>query len=70
VAANSISRLEIMMALLTNQLDPAALAAELDETGFVCIENAIDPAWIVRGQALFRAELAVARARHAAARAD
>jgi hypothetical protein len=42
--------LEIMMALLTVRLDPAALAAELDEKGFVCIENAIDPAWIERAQ--------------------
>src|SRR5215469_5728211 len=50
-AANGISQLEIMMALLTDRLDPAALAAELDETGFVCIENAIDPAWIERAQA-------------------
>jgi hypothetical protein len=51
VAANSIARLEIMMALLTDRLNPAALAAELDEKGFVCIENAIDPAWIERAQA-------------------
>lgn len=39
------------MSLLTDRLDPAALAAELDEKGFVCIENAIDPAWIARAQA-------------------
>lgn len=39
------------MALQTDRLDPAALAAELDETGFVCIEDAIDPAWIARAQA-------------------
>ena len=39
------------MALLTDRLDPAALAAELDRQGFVCIENAIDPAWIARAQA-------------------
>lgn len=39
------------MALLTDGLDSAALAAELDEKGFVCIENAIDPAWIERAQA-------------------
>ncbi|QPF85793.1 hypothetical protein IC762_05655 [Bradyrhizobium genosp. L] len=39
------------MALLTDRLDAAALAAELDETGFVCIENAIEPAWIARAQA-------------------
>jgi hypothetical protein len=51
VAADSISRLEIMMALLTDRLNPTALAAELDEKGFVCIENAIDPAWIERAQA-------------------
>jgi hypothetical protein len=43
--------LEIMMALLTSPLDPAHLAAELDEKGFVCIENAIDPEWIGRAQA-------------------
>ncbi|HEY0235206.1 MAG TPA: hypothetical protein VGC86_09165 [Afipia sp.] len=40
-----------MMALLTNRLDPARLAAELDEKGFVCIENAIDPSWVERAQA-------------------
>jgi hypothetical protein len=40
-----------MMALLTDRLDAAALAAELDEKGFVCIENAIDPSWIERAQA-------------------
>ena len=39
------------MSLLTDRLDPAALATELDEKGFVCIENAIDPAWIERAQA-------------------
>lgn len=39
------------MSLLTDRLDPAALAAELDETGFVCIENAIDLAWVERAQA-------------------
>jgi hypothetical protein len=39
------------MALLIDRLDPAALAAELDEKGFVCIENALDPAWIERAQA-------------------
>ena len=39
------------MALLIGRLDPAALAAELDEKGFVCIENALDPAWIERAQA-------------------
>ncbi|WP_424630464.1 hypothetical protein [Bradyrhizobium sp. SYSU BS000235] len=39
------------MSLLTNQMDPAVLAAELDEKGFVCIENAIDPNWIERAQA-------------------
>jgi hypothetical protein len=39
------------MALLTNRLDAAALAAELDAKGFVCIENAIDPTWIERAQA-------------------
>ncbi|NEU99850.1 hypothetical protein [Bradyrhizobium uaiense] len=38
------------MPLLTDRLDPTALAAELDEKGFVCIENAIDPAWIDRAQ--------------------
>ncbi|MHC2433177.1 hypothetical protein [Bradyrhizobium sp. USDA 4451] len=38
------------MPLLTDRLDPAALAAELDQKGFVCIENAIDPAWIERAQ--------------------
>lgn len=38
------------MALLTNRLDPATLAAELDEKGFVCIENAIDPSWVKRAQ--------------------
>lgn len=38
------------MALLTDKLDSAALAAELDETGFLCIENAVDPAWIERAQ--------------------
>jgi hypothetical protein len=38
------------MALLTDRLDPAVLAAELDETGFVCIENAIDSTWIERAQ--------------------
>ncbi|MBR0893814.1 hypothetical protein JQ616_02550 [Bradyrhizobium tropiciagri] len=38
------------MALLTDRLDPTALAAELDQKGFVCIENAIDPAWIDRAQ--------------------
>jgi hypothetical protein len=54
MAANRISHLEIMMALLTDRLDPAALAAELDEKGFVCIENAIDPAWIERAQAYVR----------------
>jgi hypothetical protein len=51
VAANGISRSEMMMALLIDRLDPAAIAAELNETGFVCIENAIDPAWIGRAQA-------------------
>jgi hypothetical protein len=40
-----------MMALLADRLDPAALAAELDDKGFVCIENAIDPAWLARAQA-------------------
>src|SRR5580693_9392362 len=40
-----------MMALLIDRVDPAALAAELDEKGFVCIENAIDPAWVERAQA-------------------
>lgn len=40
-----------MMALLTDRLDPTALAAELDDKGFVTIENAIDPAWIERAQA-------------------
>jgi hypothetical protein len=40
-----------MMALLTDRLTPAALAAELNEKGFVCIENAINPAWIERAQA-------------------
>ncbi|MBS0529970.1 MAG: hypothetical protein JSS22_11350 [Proteobacteria bacterium] len=39
------------MALLIDRLDPAALAAELDDKGFVCIENAINPAWIERAQA-------------------
>lgn len=39
------------MSLLTDRLDPAALATELDEKGFVCIENALDPAWIERAQA-------------------
>lgn len=39
------------MALLTDRLDPSALAAELDQKGFVCIENAIDPNWIERAQA-------------------
>jgi hypothetical protein len=39
------------MALLNDRLDPAALARELDEKGFVCIENAIDPDWIDRAQA-------------------
>lgn len=39
------------MALLTDRLDAAALAAELDDKGFVCIENALDPAWIDRAQA-------------------
>jgi hypothetical protein len=43
--------LEIIMGLLTDRLDPAALAAELDQNGFVCIENAIDPNWIARAQA-------------------
>lgn len=38
------------MALLTPVLDTARLAAELDEKGFVCIENAIDPGWIARAQ--------------------
>lgn len=38
------------MALLTDRLDPAALAAELDEEGFVCVENAIDPDWLARAQ--------------------
>lgn len=38
------------MSMLTNQLDPGVLAAELDEKGFVCIENAIDPNWIERAQ--------------------
>ncbi len=42
------------MSLLTNQLDPAVLAAELDEKGFVCIENAIDPGWMERAQAHVR----------------
>ena len=39
------------MALLTVPLDPATLAADLDEKGFICIENAIDPGWIERAQA-------------------
>ena len=39
------------MALLTDRLNPAALATELDDEGFVCVENAIDPAWIKRAQA-------------------
>lgn len=39
------------MALLTDGLDAAALAAELDEKGFVCIENAVAPDWIDRAQA-------------------
>jgi hypothetical protein len=39
------------MSPLADRLDPAALAAELDEKGFVCIENAIDPTWIERAQA-------------------
>jgi hypothetical protein len=43
--------LETAMALLTDRLDPAELAAELDEKGFVCIENALNPAWIERAQA-------------------
>jgi hypothetical protein len=48
------SVLEVTMALLTDQPDPASLAAELDDKGFVCIENAIDPAWIGRAQAYVR----------------
>jgi hypothetical protein len=40
-----------MMPLLTDRLDPAAIAAELDDKGFVCLENAIDPDWIERAQA-------------------
>ena len=39
------------MALLTLLLDPIALAPELDEKGFICIENAIDPKSIERTQA-------------------
>ncbi len=38
------------MALLNHRLDPATLAADLDEKGFVCIDNAIDPSWIERAQ--------------------
>ncbi|WP_375402474.1 hypothetical protein [uncultured Sphingomonas sp.] len=38
------------MSLLTRNLDPAALARQLDEEGFVCLENAIDPAWVRRAQ--------------------
>lgn len=39
------------MSLLTRPLDPAALAEQLNTDGFVCVENAIDPAWIERAQA-------------------
>ena len=39
------------MALVSDRLDPVALATELDEKGFICIENALDPAWVERAQA-------------------
>ncbi|QUT05671.1 hypothetical protein KFK14_22430 [Sphingobium phenoxybenzoativorans] len=38
------------MSVLTRRLDPLAIAAELDQNGFACIENAIDPKWIEEAQ--------------------
>jgi hypothetical protein len=39
------------MSALNVPIDPKALAAQLDETGFVCIENAVNPDWLARAQA-------------------
>jgi hypothetical protein len=43
---------------LTQALDSRALAEKLDTEGFVCIENAIDPAWIERAQAYVHEQIA------------
>jgi hypothetical protein len=36
--------------ILIAETDSRALASKLDTQGFVCIENALDPAWLVRAQ--------------------
>lgn len=38
------------MAILTSDPDPRAIAGLLDDLGFVCIENAIDSAWLDRAR--------------------